>query len=499
MDKNLDKFENINERKTTLSENISLKIRKGFFTNKTKTFLLIIIVVLAFIALNMWAQTKDLAQIDLTESKIYTLSQASKDAIKDIEDEVIIYLHGYDENSIYVKLIKQYMACNSNIKYEIVNETTHYDIMTEYGLGLYNEMLVLANGKDVLMYPDYSFTSVDYTNNITTDITEQSITNAILKVTDKDPAKVYFVTGHGEFDESEISVLISLLDSSVYEYEFINLLSTPNIPEDCDILAILAPNNDYSAPEAELIKTYINNGGNILLGMSTIDNDTTFTNLQTILDLYAVTIEDGVLYEGTANYYASIQGTAIPIILLPEYSSSTITESISLLSIFPWAQAVTVDYDKSVEMNVTYEDLIYTSNNAYITSPESNFNIEGLKSNTYALATKVVKKIETEGEDEKTSSLIVVGHDTFLADTDSYLGSSLMVYNEYVGNIEFVANCFEDLAEKENSLVISKNIDSSTFIPTAQETKVVQFILIIVPVVIILAGIIVGAVRKRMR
>ena len=107
MDNKLDKKENIDERKTSFGEKISLKIRKGFIGNRTKSILLVLIIVLAFIAINMWAQTKDLAQLDITESKIYTLTQTSKDVIKDIQDEVNIYIYGYDANHAYVNFIKQ--------------------------------------------------------------------------------------------------------------------------------------------------------------------------------------------------------------------------------------------------------------------------------------------------------------------------------------------------------------------------------------------------------
>ena len=95
MDNNLDKKENIEEKKVSFGEKFSLRMRKGFIGNKTRTILLIIVLVLAFVIINMWAQNQDLAQIDITESKIYTLTQTSKDAIKDITDEVNIYVYGY--------------------------------------------------------------------------------------------------------------------------------------------------------------------------------------------------------------------------------------------------------------------------------------------------------------------------------------------------------------------------------------------------------------------
>lgn len=502
MDNNLDKKENIEERKTSFSEKLSLRIRKGFIGNKTKTILLILVIVLAFVTLNMWAQNQDLAQIDVTESKIYTLTQTSKDAIKDISDEVNIYVYGYDENHAYVNFIKQYCAYNSNIKCEVITETTHYDIITSYDMGTYNEILVVANGKDVALYPDYTFQTSEYVNGVAQDIdvTEQSITNAIVKVTDPDIAKIYFVSGHGEFNDSEISGLISSLESAVYEYEFLNLLSATEIPNDCDVLAILAPDVDYTSIEAEVVKKYVNNGGNIFLAMTTVDKDTNFANLQTILDLFAVKIENGILYEGNTNNCMNVQGTSVPIVLLPNYSSITkITSEMEEISIFSIAQAITVDYDKTSELNVSPQELLYTSTKTYnITDYSNGFNLEGVEPDVYVFGRKMTKTIKsgTEAEDNKTSELIIIGNDTFLADYDSIIGDYPI---GYLGNNEFTMNCFANLTEKTSNIEILKNIELTTFTSTAKQDSLVQLIVFLTPILIIIIGIIIGIIRKRKR
>ena len=96
----------------------------------------------------------------------------------------------------------------------------------------------------------------------------------------------------------------------------------------------------------------------------------------------------------------------------------------------------------------------------------------------------------------KESKLIIIGNDTFLADYDSLIRDYPISYN---GNMEFTMNCFKYLSEKENTLEIHKNIEISTFTSTAQQDNVVKFIVFAVPVIIILIGIIVSFIRKRMR
>ena len=501
MNDKLDKKENIKEREVSFGEKISLKFRKGFIGNKTKTILLVLIILLAFISINMWAQKQDLAQLDITENKIYTLTQTSKDAIKDITDEVNIYVYGYDENHAYVTFLKQYCAYNSNIKCEIVTETTHYDIVTTYEMGANNQIVVVCNDKDVILYPDYTFQTSEYVDGAyqDTDITEQSITNAIVKVTSKDIAKVYFINGHGEYTNSEITMLLSALDVSVYEYEFINLLTTTQIPEDCDVLAILAPRTDYSTQEAEMIKKYINNGGKIFLGMTTLDKNTDFANLQTVLDMFGVKFEEGIIYEGNTSNAVSLQGTTVPIVLIPNYSSlSNITKDINQTAIFSVVQALSVDYTKLEELNTTTNELLYTSTKAYnVVNYSNGFDLNGLSPDTYIFARKMIKTIPpVEGEEIKTAEMVVIGNDTFLSDYDSLIGDYPIGYQ---GNYEFTMNCFADLTNKESNIEILKDVTLTTFTSTARQDSVVQLIVFGIPVLIILAGIIIGTIRKRMR
>ena len=504
MKKELEKIENLEERKVSFGEKLSIKLRKGIIGDKLKTILLILIIICAFIAINMWANKNDLVQIDLTENKHYTLSQTSKDIIKNIDKEVTIYIYGYDENSKYVNFFKQYTACNPNIKYEIVTETTHYDIITEYNMGIYKEIVVVSDIADVSLSV-YDFETSEYVNGIVQpiDVTEELLTNAIVKVTDENPPKIYFVSGHGEFKDDEISQLLNYLELSVYEYEFVNLFSATEIPTDCDILAILGPTADYTVNVAEVIKKYINNGGNMMVAMVTFDREGQFPNLQSVLDLYAVSIQDGMLYDTNPSNYYAISNQAAPMVLLPNYSSATkITSEIEYASIFSMVQAINVNYDKIEELNVTPQELLFTSTKTYNILNYADYNnapnLDVLKPDVYVFGRILTKTIQTETEEqpEISSKLIIVGNDTFLADGDSLIQDRPISYN---GNMEFTMNCFKYLSEKENVLEIHKNIEISTFTATAQQDNVVKFIVFIIPIIIILIGIIIAFIRKRMR
>ena len=71
-----------NENKTKFGEKVSLTIRKRWLINGSKTFLIVAILIAAYIAINLFVKSLDLPEFDVTANKLYTLSDASKKVIE---------------------------------------------------------------------------------------------------------------------------------------------------------------------------------------------------------------------------------------------------------------------------------------------------------------------------------------------------------------------------------------------------------------------------------
>ena len=500
------------EQKGNFRERFSLKFRKKLIANKARTWFLVIVLIVLFIILNAWARTKATAQIDLTENKIYTLSQTSKDQLESLDKEVMIYIYGYDETSSYVNFVMQYADLNDNIEYEIVTTESNYEVINEYDLDStgYGALVIVCGDKDVTLYPDYEFTSYDYTSYTTIDLTEESITNAIINVSTEDPTKIYFVTGHGEFSiDYYVTEMVSSLEELVYECEELNLFTADEIPDDCDILVFLSPESDISSTEADMVKEYVNNGGDLVVYWYKSDADTDFTNFQSVLDLYGAGVEYGLLYEGSSSNYRYSQ-----YYIVPEASSySEITEDIATggyVTLLPFAQRVlTNDVDED-NVTVSTEELLYTSSSCYNITDEDTINqglsLDGVEQDSYTVAQKYTRTLtisESDSEDEDSedtetteSELILVGCSYFVIDGGYYSSSSGSA------NETFVLNSFASLAGETNLITIQKYASSSssfTKTPTAFADSIVKLIIFGVPILVILVGITIWAVRRRKR
>ena len=96
-------------------------------------------------------------------------------------------------------------------------------------------------------------------------IAEEKLTSAILSVTTDKVPKVYFLEGYSNFSLSQnMNYLNMYLSNEINEIDTLDVLSTGNVPDDCDTLVITTPSKDFDDVATKAITDYINRGGNIL-------------------------------------------------------------------------------------------------------------------------------------------------------------------------------------------------------------------------------------------
>lgn len=507
------------------SEKFSLKIRKTIIVSKMLTILIVLVLIAAFIGLNLWINSLDLPEIDVTANKIYTLSDESKKALESIDQGIKIYVFGIDENDAVVGLIKQYCQANDKISYEMLSSESNLEKVQEFELEDGYSIVVIESGDSKkIIDASAEFHSYDYTTYAEVDTTEQTLTNSILGLSTENKPKVYFVTGHEEFgiateegSQAELGVLSTYLKNEAFELATVNLTTTGAVPEDCDVLAIMSPSTDFLENETQAVIDYINKGGNLFLTSDVLSQDAQAPNFQKILDVYGVSIENGYILETDSNQTVS----NYPYIFRPQISSSNeITADIHSDSEMWLAYSKKLNIASSEELenlNVTYEELLGTTDNAlFITDFSSDVTTAASSAQTghftvSALMTKTISEgttseenaeetaEETEKSDAIVSKLVVVGNGRFITD---YVVSEIS--NQYPlsylgSNKDFAINAISSLADKDNGLTLRKNMAGTSYVFTATENqnRVVLAIIFAVPVVIILIGIVIWRYRKK--
>ena len=481
-------------------------IKNRIFKDSTLTFLLIVAVLAAYVAINMGIKALDITDIDLTKEKFYSLSEESKNQIKNVEQEIEIYVFGYEENSSVVDLIKQYAKYKENIKYEVVSTETRQDIAQKYDVSSTDESngtIVIANGDRKVKVSATDLYSYDYNTYETVDLTEQKLTNSILAVTLDNAPKIYFLTGHGEYTLKDyMTTLNTKLKGEVNEVESLDLLVSNKIPDDCQALVIVSPTTDFTDYETDIITGYINNGGDILW-LSDYSTSGALTNVNKVLNMYGIDLaNNGIILEQDKS--AMLMQT--PNLILPNLSSeSEITRPIvsgGKVLLFNSGKIDIKSKEELENLGVDVTKLLTTTDSAIFRTDLSNSSTSpssGEEAKEYvvgALASKTISN-DNESENTKKSNLVIYANAIFAIDYPIQISNQAAYAIDFYNNQDLILNSISYLTERTDTITIRKTYTSVPYTATASQDIVVRLIIFIVPLVIIAIGIVVWVIRKR--
>jgi len=168
---------------------------------------------------------------------------------------------------------------------------------------------------------------------------EQSLTNAIFKVSQDTQPTVYFTTGHGErgIDDTGDSGFSSLKDGLAnlnYKLQLLDLKTvTETLPADITALVIAGPVAPFDPKEVQKVQDYIANNGHAIIlldpGMQ--------TGLDALLASYGVTVRNDLVYDPRFGLFGRAQ---IPVI--NTFATHAVTQKLNGQSlVFPGARSLT--------------------------------------------------------------------------------------------------------------------------------------------------------------
>lgn len=100
---------------------------------------------------------------------------------------------------------------------------------------------------------------------------ESVFTSAILEVAAQEPLKLYFTAGHGEMRPGSVDALRGLSDMSNflkqrnYSWEALDLLKTPDVPDDAAAVLIVGPQSALMPIEVQKLREYLEAGNSRLI------------------------------------------------------------------------------------------------------------------------------------------------------------------------------------------------------------------------------------------
>lgn len=339
------------------------EFQQGF---KRKSFLyssnlvLIIILVLGILVLVNYIFSKYHHRFDFTEAKLHSLSDQTVTVLKNLKQDVNIksfFLEGNYNQARMENLMKIYSYHSPKIKHEFIDPDKNPGLVKRYE--------VKEDGTSILE-------SGDKESRITT-VSEEDITNAIIKVSRESKKVIYWLVGHGEAsiedtEEGGYSLAKNELEKLAYEVKKLDLALPDTFPDDVDLLIIPGPVKDLFPDELETIKKFLFTGGKVFL---MVDPEAA-PGFKDFLTQFGIKLENDLIVDTVSR----LMGGDYFMPVVSQYESHKITEKFNYATFYPYARSVEETEEKPAGVSV--DVLAKTSQNSWserqLTEQEVKFN-----------------------------------------------------------------------------------------------------------------------------
>ena len=405
-----------------------LKTRQTRYVAYVTTY---IIVILAVIVVANFLANRYNKSYDATANKRYTLSDQTKKVVGELKQDVTIQ---YFDRASGIQTAKDLLD-----RYALLSPKLHIQ---------YVDLLknpTLARAANVTREGEAVIQAGTRREDAKT-FDEEGVTGALIRAL-KGERVVCVITGHGEhaLENSQgegFSNFQTIVQRDNYKIQSVNLQTKAVVPLECTVLVIGGPTTDYIKPEADAIRTFIENGGRALflldpplrLGRKQIGDNAALTDL---LESWGVTVNKNLLLDESPASQLLGGGPEAPVVL--KYENHTIVNDMgNITTAFPLSRSLdTKNTDKTsiTKLFATSADSFATSD---LGSPEIRINPAKDKHGPFTLA---AAGTYTGG---KSGRFIVVGNSSWASNQALGFG----------GNRNLLMNMINWLSSDEDLIAI---------------------------------------------
>jgi ABC-type uncharacterized transport system involved in gliding motility auxiliary subunit len=436
-------------------------------------------------------------RLDLTESKRYSISDQSQKIVRALKDDIHIkafFQEAERQRDEARDLLETYRHHSKKIHYQFIDPDLEPSLTKHYQVRTYGTLVFEGFGKT------QTVTSAD----------EESISNAIVKLTQEEQNVVYFLAGHGEKDISSsekdgYSTAKAAIEKENYEVKTLNLLVDPNIPEDASLIIIAGPQKPLLASEVELLEQYLKHNGAVMIMLEPFLDG----GLEESLDSYGIVLASDIIVDTMSRVFGASH--LMPVVT--EYGDHKITEGFTIACFFPTARSVLPAEKSPDEVDLTVlastSEYSWSERNYRFGQTEApEFDQDKEKKGPVPVA--VIAAIshsngqDKEGDQQSEESRVPASGNSQGQAELAVFGDCDFAANSYYdlqGNADFFLNTINFLAQQENLIAIERPKPKSTMLTLSRlQGQLLFWIgLLLMPVVVLVAGVTVYQLRRKHR
>lgn len=274
--------------------------------------------------------------VDLTRSHLYTLSPKSVAVVRKLDSDLAITgvfrpNTNATEHDADMALLAEYQRESPHVKVTFINPDQNQTLVQQLG--------VKINGALAIQYKDRAPVVLNLGSQA-----EQDITGAILKLEQAHTPLVCWASAEGEpslQDTSELgySGANDLLAQSNYATKAFALSSSTAIPKECDVVALVGPQQAIAETGVKALQAYLAGGGRMLVAVDPWSEKPVLDSVNSIFTGWGVGFDGGLVVEPDPTHSAK-DDTTTPVVF--DYGNSPISKGMANRGVFfPQATAVT--------------------------------------------------------------------------------------------------------------------------------------------------------------
>ena len=548
----------ISEEKRQKKMQVRKKLKYGGIATAVTVIFVAVVVLLNVVVAQVCKRNPD-AVLDLTTANLYEISDDTVDYIKNLDQDVEIAISSEEstfQSDKYYKMISEtiskYQGYSDHISVTYFDTTKDPDILSKYQ-DLYagdissNQIIVTSGDRikvysltdmfeiDQDKYQSYYYGYASLSDCITGFKGEQTLTTAIMNVTDSNPKSVAVITksnGNYIFSATQanayaVTAMENLLNDNGYDVKELDMVNDTLDAETYDIVVLPAPANDLTMDAIKKLQDFLQNDGNLgkqLIYVADYTQSVT-PNLDAFLKDWNLQVDSSYVREDDNNRNQTVQivasagkGLIAPIVSLGDsenYGGNLANSSLPIVA--PLARPI--QKLPSNNGRVVY-NLLQSSDTSYAypltqqassgedttesASEESQEATEAATTETAATTSfdtdsavrgantvmALSQSQQSTGSDLIESDVIVLGS---MAMMDYYLTQDSS-YN----NAEYFIGVLNSVCGKEDSIVIaSKDMAATSISATQTQLGTLRTIVVfLIPLAVAAAGIVVFLRRR---
>lgn len=253
---------------------------------KVQTTLLLLVGIVILVNL---LSSRFFLRLDFTADQRYTLSKATKDILRDLEDPVTVTAY-FSENmpadierireDLRDMLVEYSTISNGNVVYEFVNPNEDQQIEMEAQQSGISPVMINVREKDQMKQQRAYLGALIQLGEKKEPIPviqpgsamEFALSSSIKKIASVDKPNIALLQGNGEPTPQEMPQLINQL-SIMYNVIPIEFSDTTGIDNSYKTLLVVAPKDTVNPSYFRYLEDFFNGGGRILLALNSVEGD----------------------------------------------------------------------------------------------------------------------------------------------------------------------------------------------------------------------------------